>query len=298
MASVQRVGGPVDVAMYLFAIEWTRGYTAGKRFPSAVTTSEMSSPYLETSNIHLSFDAVRALRGVDFRVDRGEVVGLIGDNGAGKSTLIKVLAGVYLPDEGHIAIEGARVQFHDPDDARQAGIETVYQDLALVDTLDVTANLFLGREKRLRGLLGRLGFMDKAAMRKKSRDDFAELRVNLPAVNTVVSHLSGGQRQAIAIARATSWSRRVVLMDEPTAALGVRESNEVLELIRRLRDAGLGIVVISHDIPHVFDVSDRIVVLRHGTVDLDVPTSKTSPTEIVEAMLGAFAGPKGGSEPS
>ncbi len=258
----------------------------------------MSGPYLETSNIHLSFEAVRALRGVDFRVNRGEVVGLVGDNGAGKSTLIKVLAGVYLPDEGDIAIEGERVQFHDPDDARKADIETVYQDLALVDTLDVTANLFLGREQRLRGLLGRLGFMDKTAMRKKSRDDVAELRVNLPAVNTVVSHLSGGQRQAIAIARATSWSRRVVLMDEPTAALGVRESKEVLELIRRLRDGGLGIVVISHDIPHIFDVSDRIVVLRHGTVHLDVPSSETSPTEIVEVMLGAFAGPNGESEPS
>jgi simple sugar transport system ATP-binding protein len=258
----------------------------------------MSDAYLQTSNIHLSFGAVRALRGVDFRVDRGEVVGLVGDNGAGKSTLIKVLAGVYRPDEGNIAIDGELVQFHDPDDAREAGTETVYQDLALVDTLDVTANLFLGREQRLRGLLGRLGFMDKAAMLKKSREDVAELRVNLPEVNTRVSDLSGGQRQAIAIARATSWSRRLVLMDEPTAALGVRESKEVLELIRRLRDGGLGIVVISHDIPYVFDVSDRIVVLRHGAVHRDVPTSETSRTEIVEVMLGAYGGPNGGSEPS
>ena len=254
----------------------------------------MNSAYLETSDIHVSFGAVRALRGVDISVDRGEVVGLVGDNGAGKSTLIKVLAGVYRPDQGSISIEGEPVRFHEPDDARKAGIETVYQDLALVDTLDVTANLFLGREQRSRGLMGRLGFMNKSAMNKKSEESVAELRVNLPSVRTPVSGLSGGQRQAIAIARATSWSRTIVLMDEPTAALGVRESNEVLGLIRDLRDRGLGIVVISHDIPHVFEVADRIVVLRHGAVHLDVAAGDTDPAEIVGTMLGAYAGPTGG----
>ncbi len=258
----------------------------------------MSNAYLETSDIHVSFDAVRALRGVDISVDRMEVVGLVGDNGAGKSTLIKVLAGVYRPDQGSIKVEGEAVRFHDPDDARKAGIETVYQDLALVETLDVTANLFLGREQRSRGLMGRLGFMNKSAMNKKSRENVAELRVNLPSVSTPVSGLSGGQRQAIAIARATSWSRTIVLMDEPTAALGVRESNEVLGLIRDLRDRGLGIVVISHDIPHVFEVADRIVVLRHGAVHLEMAASDTDPAEIVGAMLGAYAGPNGGSQVS
>ena len=258
----------------------------------------MTTAYLETTDIHLSFGAVRALRGVDFRVDRGEVVGLVGDNGAGKSTLIKVLAGVYRPDRGSISIDGQPVRFHEPDDARRAGIETVYQDLALVDTLDVSANLFLGREQRSRGLLGRMGFMDKSAMRDKARADVAGLRVNLPAVNTTVSRLSGGQRQAIAIVRATSWSRTIVLMDEPTAALGVRESQEVLGLIRDLRDRRLGLVVISHDIPHVFEVSDRIVVLRHGSVHLDVVTEDTDPTDIVAAMLGAYAGPNGGGDGS
>jgi simple sugar transport system ATP-binding protein len=254
--------------------------------------------YLETSDIRLSFGAVQALRGVDFRVDRGEIVGLVGDNGAGKSTLIKVIAGVYRPDGGSMSIDSKPVQFHEPDDARKAGIETVYQDLALVDTLDVTANLFLGRERRLGGLLGRFGFMDKKAMNRKSRADVAGLRVNLPSVSTLVARLSGGQRQAIAITRATSWSRTIVLMDEPTAALGVRESNEVLGLIRDLRDRGLGLVVISHDIPHIFEVSDRIVVLRQGTVHLDVATKDTAPTEIVSAMLGAYTGPNGGETAS
>ena len=253
----------------------------------------MSSAYLATTDIHLSFGAVKVLRGVDFQVARGEVVGLVGDNGAGKSTLIKVLAGVYRPDSGTMTIEGEPVEFHEPDHARKAGIETVYQDLSLVETLDVTANLFLGREQRVRGGLGRLGFMDKATMRSKAREDVAELRVNLPPVNTPVSNLSGGQRQAIAIARATSWGRTVVLMDEPTAALGVRESQEVLSLIRQLRDRGLGLVVISHDIPHVFEVADRIVVLRHGTVHLDVAVEETDSTEIVGTMLGAYQGVNG-----
>lgn len=258
----------------------------------------MSTPYLETSDIRLSFGAVRALRGVDFSVDRGEIVGLVGDNGAGKSTLIKVLAGVYKPDGGTMSIDGEPVEFHEPDDARSAGIETVYQDLALVETLDVAANLFLGREQRTSGILGRFGFMDKSAMKEKSREDVAGLRVNLPAVSAAVSDLSGGQRQAIAIVRATSWSRTIVLMDEPTAALGVRESQEVLALIRELRDRGLGLVVISHDIPHVFDVSDRIVVLRHGAVHLDVATQETNPTDIVASMLGAYADAGGGNQGS
>lgn len=256
----------------------------------------MSTAYLATTDIHLAFGAVQVLRGVDFHVDRGEVVGLVGDNGAGKSTLIKVLAGVYRPDRGTMTIEGEPVEFHEPDHARRAGIETVYQDLSLVETLDVTANLFLGREQRVRGGLGWLGFMDKSVMSKKARQDVAELRVNLPPVNTPVSNLSGGQRQAIAIARATSWSRNVVLMDEPTAALGVRESQEVLGLIRDLRDRGLGLVVISHDIPHVFEVSDRIVVLRHGTVHLNVAAADTDSTEIVGTMLGAYQGANGGDQ--
>jgi ABC-type sugar transport system ATPase subunit len=253
----------------------------------------VSDAYLSTTDIHLSFGAVKVLRGVNFEVARGEVVGLLGDNGAGKSTLIKVLAGVYKPDSGTVLVEGKPVEFHEPDDARQAGIETVYQDLSLVETLDVTANLFLGREQRVRGPLGRLGFMDKSEMSKKAEKDVAELRVNLPPVSTPVANLSGGQRQAIAIARATSWSRTIVLMDEPTAALGVRESKEVLGLIRTLRDRGLGLVVISHDIPHVFEVSDRIVVLRHGTVHLNVAAKDTKPTEIVGAMLGAYTGANG-----
>lgn len=258
----------------------------------------MSSAYLAATDIHLSFGAVKVLRGVNFEVARGEVVGLLGDNGAGKSTLIKILAGVYRPDSGTVSIEGRPVEFHEPNDARQAGIETVYQDLALVETLDVTANLFLGREQRTRGGLGRLGFMDKSAMSKKAREDVAQLRVNLPPVSTPISNLSGGQRQAIAIARATSWSRTIVLMDEPTAALGVRESKEVLGLIRDLRDRGLGLVVISHDIPHVFEVSDRIVVLRHGTVHLNVAAQDTDPTEIVGTMLGAYPDAQGNHQGS
>ena len=262
-------------------------------FRSDRNGSDVSDTYLAATDIHLSFGAVKVLRGVDFQVARGEVVGLVGDNGAGKSTLIKVLAGVYRPDEGTMTIGGEPVEFHEPNDARRAGIETVYQDLSLVEPLDVTANLFLGREQRVRGALGRLGFMDKSVMNARAREDVAELRVNLPPVNTPVANLSGGQRQAIAIARATSWGRTVVLMDEPTAALGVRESGEVLGLIRQLRDRGLGIVVISHDIPHVFEVSDRIVVLRHGTVHLDVATEDTESTEIVGAMLGAYQGPNG-----
>jgi simple sugar transport system ATP-binding protein len=272
---------------------WSLRSMTANDFHNRAPRFNVSSAYLATTDIHLSFGAVKVLRGVDFQVARGEVVGLVGDNGAGKSTLIKVLAGVYRPDGGTMTIEGEPVEFHEPDHARKAGIETVYQDLSLVETLDVTANLFLGREHRVRGGLGRLGFMDKATMRTKARDDVAELRVNLPPVNTPVSNLSGGQRQAIAIARATSWGRTVVLMDEPTAALGVRESQEVLSLIRQLRDRGLGLVVISHDIPHVFEVADRIVVLRHGTVHLDVAVDETDSTEIVGTMLGAYQGANG-----
>jgi len=226
------------------------------------------------------FGGIHALRGVDFTVDRGEVVGLVGDNGAGKSTLIKVLAGVYQPDQGELYIDGERVRFKSPLDAKARGIETVYQELALVDQLDVSANIFLGREPTFGP------FIDRSRMRQEAHALLTSLQIQIDSLRTPVGQLSGGQRQAVAIARAVRTEPRLVIFDEPTAALAPPEAARVLELVRRLRARGIAVVFITHTLQHVFAVADRIVVLRSGTKVADRPAAATTLEEVVRQMVG------------
>ena len=245
-------------------------------------------PLLEARGIDKSFGRVRALRGASFTVNPGEVVSLIGDNGAGKSTLVKVLSGVLQPDAGEIVFDGRPVAIANPVAARQLGIETVYQDLALAPDLESSANLFLGREELRPGVLGRLGFLDKRAMRRRTREAFSQLGVGVQDPAAAVATLSGGQRQGVAVARAVTWAGKIVFMDEPTAALGVVQTRAVLNLIRRVRDTGLSVVLISHNMPEVMEVSDRIEVLRLGERVAQFRTADTSMEELVGAMTGAL----------
>jgi D-xylose transport system ATP-binding protein len=244
-----------------------------------------SEPRLRLRGISKSFGAVRALYQVDFEVNAGEVVGLVGDNGAGKSTLIKVISGVAPADEGEIFLEGKQVPIPNPQSANNLGIETVYQDLALCDNLDVVANLFLGREER--SFLRSLNEID---MEKQTLNVLRTLDVKLPSTRTAVASLSGGQRQSVAVAKSILRQAKVVLLDEPTAALGVAQTRQVLNLIRRLREQGLAVVVISHNLADVFEVVDRVIVLRLGrrVGTFDVKTS--TPEQIVAAITGAEFG--------
>jgi simple sugar transport system ATP-binding protein len=248
----------------------------------------MAQPLLEARGIVKSFGRVRALRGAGFTVHPGEVVALIGDNGAGKSTLVKVLSGVLQPDAGEIVFEGRTVAIPNPIAARELGIETVYQDLALAPDLESSANLFLGREELRKGLLGRLGFLDKSAMRTRTKEAFGQLGVGVQDPTAAVATLSGGQRQGVAVARAVTWAGKIVFMDEPTAALGVVQTRAVLDLIRRVRDTGLSVVLISHNMPEVMEVSDRVEVLRLGERVAQFTTSESSMEELVGAMTGAL----------
>jgi simple sugar transport system ATP-binding protein len=248
----------------------------------------MTEPLLEARRIVKSFGRVRALRGADFTVYPGEVVALIGDNGAGKSTLVKTLSGVHPPDAGEILFEGNPVTLHNPTEARDLGIETVYQDLALAPDLESSANLFLGREDVRSGLIGKLGFLDNGAMRKRTKEAFTTLGVGVQDVEAPVANFSGGQRQGVAVARAVTWASKVVFMDEPTAALGVVQTAKVLELIRRVRDTGLSVVLISHNMPDVLAVSDRVEVLRLGERVAQFKTSEVTMETLVGAMTGAI----------
>jgi simple sugar transport system ATP-binding protein len=248
----------------------------------------MTEPLLEARGIVKSFGRVRALRGASFTVYPGEVVALIGDNGAGKSTLVKTLSGVYHPDGGEIRFEGRVVAIPTPIAARELGIETVYQDLALAPDLESSANLFLGREATRSGLLGRLGFLDKAQMRRRTEEAFSQLGVGVQDATAAVATLSGGQRQGVAVARAVTWAGKVVFMDEPTAALGVIQTRNVLDLIRRVRETGLSVVLISHNMPEVIEVADRVEVLRLGERVARFKTAETSMEELVAAMTGAL----------
>lgn len=233
----------------------------------------------------MDFGAIRALSNVDFAVSSGEVVGLMGDNGAGKSTLVKIIAGNFRPTHGTITFDGQDVHFHTPEDARRAGIEVVYQDLALADNLSGAANVFLARELTRR--IGPVTVMDHAGMNGRAAELFRELRSETRA-DGLVRDMSGGQRQAVAIARTRLSAAKMVLMDEPTAHIGVRQVSEVLDLMRRMRDHGVAIVFVSHLIPHVFAVSNRIVVLRRGERVADKPISATSPEEVTALIAGAL----------
>jgi simple sugar transport system ATP-binding protein len=241
---------------------------------------------LELRDIAKHFGAIEALKGVDVDLDAGEVLGLMGDNGAGKSTLVKIVAGNFPPSEGQIRLEGRTCNFHRPIDARAEGIEVVYQDLALCDNLTAAANVFLGREAKKR--FGLFRFLDYAAMYTRAGELFAELKSETRP-RDLVRQMSGGQRQAVAIARTRLSDAKIVLMDEPTAAISVRQVAEVLDLIRRLRDQGIAIILISHRMPDVFAVCDRIAVLRRGRKVAEKAIAETSPEEVTGLITGAIA---------
>jgi simple sugar transport system ATP-binding protein len=240
---------------------------------------------LELQGIAKHFGAIEALKGVDLSIAAGEVVGLMGDNGAGKSTLVRVIAGNFRPSEGEIRINGQAKHFHKPVDARAEGIEVVYQDLALCDNLTAAGNVFLGRE--LKRSFGPLKILDYPAMYARAAEIFNELKSETRP-RDLVKQMSGGQRQAVAIARTRLSDARIVLMDEPTAAISVRQVAEVLDLIRRLRDRGIAVVLISHRMPDVFAVCDRVVVMRRGTKVADKPIAATSPEEVTGLITGAI----------
>jgi simple sugar transport system ATP-binding protein len=240
---------------------------------------------LELSGIAKHFGAIEALKGVDMNLEGGEVVGLMGDNGAGKSTLVKVIAGNFPPSEGEIRIGGEVKHFHKPVDARAEGIEVVYQDLALCDNLTAAANVFLGRELKRR--IGPLRILDYGTMYARAAELFKELKSETRP-RDLVKQMSGGQRQAVAIARTRLSDAKIVLMDEPTAAISVRQVAEVLDLIRRLKDRGIAVVLISHRMPDVFAVCDRVLVMRRGAKVADKIISQTSPEEVTGLITGAI----------
>ena len=243
---------------------------------------------IEARGLVKRFGQVVALDEADFDVRAGEILAVIGDNGAGKSTLIKVLSGALVPDAGTITLAGAPVRFGSPVDARRAGIETIYQTLAIAPSLSVAENIFLGRELRRPGMLGRvLRMLDKPRMLRESAEHMAQLKIGIDSMTQSVETLSGGQRQGVAVARGATFARHVVIMDEPTAALGVKESGMVLDLIRRVRDRGLAVVLISHDMPHVFELADRIHVQRLGRRVALLDPKSVGMSDAVAIMTGA-----------
>lgn len=247
-------------------------------------------PFLKINDIKKSYGAVQALDGVSFEVYPGEVVALVGDNGAGKSTTIKIISGVEQPDTGEIHIEDEVVSLNGPSISEKLGIQTVYQDLALCDNLDIVSNLYLGREIRKTIIPGALSTLDKIEMETKAAPVLRDLKINLPPLNSLVASLSGGQRQVVAVARAVLWGSKMVMLDEPTAALGVAQQKTVLDLIRNLRANGVGVIVISHNMADVFEVADRIVVLRLGKTIANFVTKDTTREEVIAAITGASEG--------
>lgn len=235
------------------------------------------------------FGHVVAMQGADFELARGEILAVVGDNGAGKSTLIKALAGALIPESGQIYIDGEAVRFASPLAARLAGIETVYQELALAAQLDIAQNLFLGREVRKPGVLGSLlRQLDKKRMRQQAAAQMHNLGIQVQSIRQAIETLSGGQRQAVALARAAAWGRKIVILDEPTAALGVRETHQALDLIGRVRERGLSVVLISHSMPEVFIIADRIHIHRLGRRAAIVSAKTTAMSDVVAVMTGAL----------
>ena len=255
-----------------------------------MTVGTSAALVMEARGLVKRFGHVTALDHADFELREREILAVIGDNGAGKSTLIKALSGALVPDAGEIRLDGQPVNFRSPMDARSAGIETVYQDLAVAPALTIAENLFLGRELRRAGVLGSVfRMLDRRRMYEESTKHMRELRIEIGSMNQAVETLSGGQRQGVAVARSAAFARHVVIMDEPTAALGVKQSGMVLDLIRRVRDRGLSVVLISHDMPHVFEIADRIHVARLGRRIAVLNPTKISMSDTVALMTGALA---------
>jgi ABC-type sugar transport system ATPase subunit len=242
-----------------------------------------AAPLIETLALTKRYGTIVATDGVHLTIGRGEIVAVVGDNGAGKSTLVKMIAGAVTPDEGELRIEGVPVSLRNPTDARANGIETIYQDLAMAPNLDVVTNLYLGRELRRRGPLGLLGMIDRRAMREEAKSHLKDLRITIPKLSgTPIESLSGGQRQSVAIA----WATKLVIMDEPTAALGVAQSAAVLQIVKEVRARGTSVVIISHILPHVLELADRIVVMRHGRKVADLPADDLDEHALIELIVG------------
>jgi ABC-type sugar transport system ATPase subunit len=252
------------------------------------TRDDTREPIIQIRQLTRWFGGVEALRGVDLEIYPGEILALVGDNGAGKSTLLKTLAGGIRPSSGSILIDGVERVFTKPSDATEAGIATVYQDLALASDLDIVENMFLGRELRVRDVPRRwFGHLDRARMERETQDALDKIHIRIPAISATVGDLSGGQRQAVAFARAVTWCDRILLLDEPTAALGVEQQREVLDLIVKIRDeTGLSIVLVSHQLPHVLEVADRIAVLRRGAIARVISSAEATSEILVAAITG------------
>lgn len=244
----------------------------------------MSEPLLEVRNLSKHFGAIRALNDVSMSIHPGEVVALAGDNGAGKTTMIKTISGVFRPTAGEVRLKGELVSFATPQEARDKGIETIYQDLALADNLSIGANIFLGREPMTKAF-GFLPVLDRKAMRKAAQETMALLDFHVSRLDAPVSNFSGGQRQAVAIGRAVHWNAQILIMDEPTAALGVPEQRKVIALIHQLKAQGRGIIFISHNLQDIFAVSDRIVVMRRGIIAGERRIAETTHDEVVKLMV-------------
>jgi simple sugar transport system ATP-binding protein len=243
----------------------------------------MSQEVLRTEHVSKSFGRVTALRDASIRLAKGEVLGLLGDNGAGKSTLMKILTGFHKPDGGKVYFQGKEIELRSVSHARSLGIEPVYQDLALINELSVYRNMFLQREIMYGGILR---ILNDSAMREHARDHLNQMGVNIPSVDVEISKLSGGQRQAIAVARSVYTNAKVLLLDEPTAAMGVRESAMILDLIRRLKEKGeVSIIIVAHNYAHIFDVCDRVNLLQNGEITFDQPTKQTSVEELMTLVL-------------
>lgn len=249
----------------------------------------MAEIILNAQSVHKHFGGLVALKGVDFQVARGEVVALLGDNGAGKSTLIKCISGVYRPEGGQITFNGQEITGHSPSSIRDAGIETIYQDLALAENLDVGANVFLGKEKK-KNILGFIRVTDDEYMRQEASKVLDRLDIHIPSLKQRLVNLSGGQRQAVAIARAIYWNAKLVIMDEPTAALGVPEQRKVLSLIRSLKEQNIPVILISHTMHDVMTVADRMVIMRRGRIAANVMRAEATEELIVKHIVGSAEG--------
>lgn len=246
-----------------------------------------TTPLVSARGLTKRYGTILACEGVDIDIGHGEIVGVVGDNGAGKSTLAKMISGAVTADKGDIRVDGHPATIRNPIEARSYGIETIYQDLAMPPNMDVLTNIYLGRELRRHGPLALLGVVDRRAMRQQAEEHLSQLRINIPQLSGLpVEALSGGQRQSVAIARAMVWASKLVIMDEPTASLGVAQSAAVLEIVKQVRDRGISVVIISHILPHILDLADRVVVMRHGLKIADVPARELDEHRLIELIVG------------